>query len=247
MKMDRDENCWLVNTGYCGKRAEACLEQGVITISIEFHLMDELADEIVNLKYMDTKGSSFGYLRDEYRKMDSKFRAELAEEFKNIGSLGEPPEKSQQQKMEILTSKLNWLREEARLLRKTMKEFDRFEKHERIKDIIRSGLCYIEEARLNKWSESIFCFANDVCIGDLVVMPLMENGFFAVGRVRGGYEYVENALDLRHVRNVIWIKEKAHIPQLVHLIDVSGGIVSISGELRTSITDLLDYHETLRT
>jgi hypothetical protein len=70
--MDHNSNCWLVNTGYCGKKTEACLEQGVVTIDIEIHLMDELADDIINLKYIDTK-AEFEYLREEYRK-DSKFR-----------------------------------------------------------------------------------------------------------------------------------------------------------------------------
>ncbi|WP_333788357.1 hypothetical protein [Methanomethylovorans sp.] len=239
-KMDHNSNCWLVNTGYCGKKTEACLEQGVVTIDIEIHLMDELADDIINLKYIDTKSSNFEYLREEYRKMDSKFRAELAEEFEKIRLPEDSPEELQQQKMEILTSRLNRLREEARLLRETMKEFDRFEKHERIKEIIRSRLCYIGEARLNNWSEAIFCFANDVHIGDLVVMPLMDKGSFAVGRVRGGYEYVENAFDLRHVRDVTWIKEKIHFPQLEKSIDASRGIVSLSGELKTSVMALVD-------
>ena len=229
-----------MNTGYCGKRTEACLEQGVVTIDIEIHLMDELADDIINLKYIDTKSSNFEYLREEYRKMDNKFRAELAEEFEKIkfpeGSL----EELQQQKLELLTSRLNRLREEARLLRETMKEFDRFEKHERIKEIIRSRLCYIGEARLNSWSAAIFCFANDIHIGDLVVMPLAEEGFFAAGRVKGGYEYVENAFDLRHVRDVTWINEKIHLPQLVKSIDASRGIVSLSEELKTYVMALLD-------
>lgn len=229
-----------MNTGYCGKRTEACLEQGVVTIDIEIHLMDELADDIINLKYIDTKSSNFEYLREEYRKMDNKFRAELAEEFEKIKFPEGSPEELQQQKLELLTSRLNRLREEARLLRETMKEFDRFEKRERIKEMIRSRLCYIGEARLNSWSAAIFCFANDIHIGDLVVMPLVEEGFFAAGRVKGGYEYVENAFDLRHVRDVTWINEKIHLPQLVKSIDASGGVVSLSGELKTYVMALLD-------
>lgn len=229
-----------MNTGYCGKKTEACLEQGVVTIDIEIHLMDELADDIINLKYIDTKSSNFEYLREEYRKMDNKFKAELAEEFEKIKLPEGSPEELQQQKLELLTSRLSRLREEARLLRETMKEFDRFEKRERIKEIIRSRLCYIGEARLNSWSAAIFCFANDIHIGDLVVMPLADEGFFAAGRVRGGYEYVENAFDLRHVRDVTWINEKIHLPQLAKSIDASGGIVSLSEELKTYVMALLD-------
>lgn len=202
--------------------------------------MDELADDIINLKYIDTKSSNFEYLREEYRKMDNKFRAELAEEFEKIKLPEGSPEELQQQKLELLTSRLSRLREEARLLRETMKEFDRFEKRERIKEIIRSRLCYIGEARLNSWSAAIFCFANDIHIGDLVVMPLADEGFFAAGRVRGGYEYVENAFDLRHVRDVTWINEKIHLPQLAKSIDASGGIVSLSEELKTYVMALLD-------
>lgn len=227
-------NCWLVNTGYCGKKADACLEQGVITFNIEIHLMDELSDEIFNLKYIDTKSSNFEYLREEYRKMDSKFRAELAEEFKKINLPDGFPEELQRQQMEFLISRLNELKEEARLLRETMREFDKFEKHECIKELIRSRLCYIEETRLNKWSEAIFCFANDIHIGDLVFMPLAEEEFFAVGKVRGGYEYMENAFEFHHVRDVTWIKERVHLPQLTERIDVSKGIVPLEEELRTS-------------
>ena len=238
--MDQNKKCWLVNTGYCGKRTEACLEQGVITIDIEIHLMDELAEDIANLKYIDTKSSNFEYLREEYRKMDDKFRAEIAEEFEKIklpeGSL----EELQQQKLELLTSRLNRLREEARLLRETMKEFDRFEKHERIKELIRSRLCYIGEAHLNSWSEDIFCFANDIHNGDLVIMPLTDEGAFAVGKVRGGYEYVENALNLRHVRDVTWIKEKVHLPQMNKILDVPRRVMLIEGELKVSLMDLLN-------
>ncbi|WP_370574983.1 hypothetical protein [Methanomethylovorans sp.] len=238
--MEDSKNCWLVNTGYCWKRAETCLEQGVVTFDIEIHLMDEFSDDIINLRYIDTKSSSFEYLREEYRKMDSKFRAELAEEFKKTRLPEGSPEELQHQKMELLISRLNWLKEEARLLRETMKEFDRFEKHERIKELIRSRLCYIGETRLNSWSEAIFCFANDIHIDDLVIMPLAEEGFFAVGKVRGGYEYVENAFDLRHVRDVTWIKEQIHFPQLVKEIDASRGVLPVEGELKASLLDLLD-------
>lgn len=227
-------NCWLVNTGYCGEKADACLEQGVITFNIEIHLMDELSDEIFNLKYIDTKSSNFEYLREEYRKMDSKFRAELAEEFKKINLPDGFPEELQRQQMEFLISRLNKLKEEARLLRETMREFDKFEKHERIKELIRSRLCYIEETRLNKWSEAIFCFANDIHIGDLVFMPLAEEEFFAVGKVRGGYEYMGNAFEFHHVRDVTWIKERVHLPQLTEIIDVSKGIVPLEEQLITS-------------
>lgn len=234
-------NCWLVNTGYCGKRADACLEQGVITFNIEIHLMDEFTDEIFNLKYIDTKSSNFEYLREEYRKMDSKFRTELAEEFEKIHLPEGFPEELQSQQMELLISRLNALKEEARLLRETMREFDKFEKHERIKELIRSHLCYIEDTRLNKWSEAIFCFANDIHIGDLVIMPLADKDFFAVGKVRGGYEYVENALNLHHVRDVTWIKERVHLPYLTEIVDISKGIVPLERELRTSFLAALDY------
>lgn len=238
--MEDSTSCWLVNTGYCGKRADACLEQGVITFNIEIHLMDEFTDDIINLRYIDTKSSNFEYLREEYSKMDSKFRTELAEEFEKIRLPEDSPEELQRQKMELLTSRLNWLKEEARLLRETMKEFDRFEKHERIKELIRSRLCYIGEARLNSWSEAIFCFANDIHIGDLVIMPLAEEGFFAVGKVRGGYEYVENAPDLHHVRDVNWITDRIHLPGLVKEVNDSRGIVPVEGELKLSLMDFLD-------
>lgn len=240
LQMDDSRNCWLVDTGYCQKRAEACLEQGVVTIDIEIHLMDELADDIVNLKYIDTKSSNFEYLREEYRKMDDKFRAELAEEFEKIKLPDGSPEALQQQKLELLTSRLNRLREEARLLRETMKEFDRFEKRERIKELIRSRLCYIGEGKLNSWSEDIFCFANEIHNGDLVIMPLTDESYFAVGKVRGGYEYAENGLNLRHLRDVTWIQEKLHIPQLANLQDVSRRVMPIEGELKASLMDLLD-------
>lgn len=239
--MEDRTNCWLVNTGYCGKKTDACLEQGVITFNIEIHLMDEFSDEISNLKYIDTKSSSFEYLREEYRKMDSRFRTELAEEFENVQLPEDSPEELQHQKMDLLTSRLNRLKEEAWLLRETMREFDRFEKHERIKELIRSRLCYIGETRLNNWSEAIFCFVNDIHIGDLVIMPLAEKGFFAVGKVRGGYEYVENALDLRHVRDVNWIKDQIHFLRLAEEFDNSKGIVPLEGELKFSLMGLLDY------
>lgn len=241
-QMEDVVDCWLVNTGYCGKRADACLEQGVITFNIEIHLMDEFSDEIFNLKYIDTKSSNFEYLREEYKKMDSKFRAKLEEEFKKIHLPEGSPEELQRYQMELLISRLNDLKEEARLLRETMREFDRFEKHERITELIRSRLCYIGETRLNKWSETIFCFANDIHIGDLVVMPLVEEGVFAVGKVRGIYEYVENALDLHHVRDVTWITERIYFPQLAKVVDVSKGIVPVEGELRVSLLAMLNKH-----
>ncbi len=229
-----------MNTGYCGKRAEACLEQGVVTIDIEIHLMDELADDILNLKYIDTKSSNFEYLREEYRKMDEKFRAQIAEEFEKIKLPDGSLEELHQQKLELLTSRLNLLKEEAHLLRETMKDFDRFEKRERIKELIRSRLCYIGEGKFNSWSEDIFCFVNDIHNGDLVIMPLTDESTFAVGKVRGGYEYAENGLNLQHVREVTWIQEKLHIPQLTKFSDFPGKVVAIEGELKASLMDLLD-------
>ncbi|MBC7086489.1 MAG: hypothetical protein H5T43_09065 [Methanomethylovorans sp.] len=232
--------CWLINTGYCGKRAKTCLEQGVVTFDIEIHLMEEFRDDIINLKYIDTKSSNFEYLREEYRKMDNKFRKELAEEFKKLQLPDGSTAELQQQKMDLLTSKLNLLKEEARLLRETMKEFDRFEKQERIKELIRSRLCYIDEGRLNSWAQTIFCFANDINIGDLVVIPLDDENFFSVGRIKGAYEYIENAPELKHIRAVTWIRKKIYFPQLTQLIDIYKGIVQLDEELKSSLWKLLD-------
>ncbi|MGW2307914.1 CBS domain-containing protein [Actinomadura luteofluorescens] len=61
---------------------------------------------------------------------------------------------------------------------------------------------------IGNWTGQLWKFTTEIQEGDLVVMPLKTNqGFLAVGRVAGPYEYRGDELeDFRQVRRVDWIR-----------------------------------------
>lgn len=78
------------------------------------------------------------------------------------------------------------------------------------------------------WTGQLWRFANQIAIGDYVVMPLhTKPGYVAIARVAGGYEYRETEpVEFRHIRPVQWIRKG--IPR-----------ESFRPDLRASITSLL--------
>jgi restriction system protein len=60
---------------------------------------------------------------------------------------------------------------------------------------------------IDNWTYQLWQFLSVMQIGDLVVMPRKHRPVIAIGRVTGNYQYRVNAPpELRHVRQVVWIK-----------------------------------------
>ena len=78
------------------------------------------------------------------------------------------------------------------------------------------------------WTGQLWRFANQIAIGDYVVMPLhTKPGYVAIGSVTGEYEYRETEpVEFRHIRAVQWLQKD--IPR-----------ESFRPDLRASITSLL--------
>lgn len=81
---------------------------------------------------------------------------------------------------------------------------------------------------IGNWTGQLWKFTTEIQEGDLVVMPLKKRqGYFAVGRVAGPYEYrSDEPEDFRQVRPVDWVRP-----------DVSWG--AIRPDLRASLGSLL--------
>src|SRR5687767_2300249 len=52
----------------------------------------------------------------------------------------------------------------------------------------------------------IWDFAKEIKKGDLVALPLKTQSSIAIGRVEGDYEFNELSPNIKHFRNVEWIK-----------------------------------------
>lgn len=100
------------------------------------------------------------------------------------------------------------------------------------RDSIRRALkvAYPDDADnvIANWTGQLWRFAKQIEVGDYVVMPLhTKQGYVAVGRIAGDYEYRETEpVEFRHIRAVHWLRKD--IPR-----------ESFRPDLRASITSLL--------
>lgn len=52
----------------------------------------------------------------------------------------------------------------------------------------------------------LWAFVREIQKGDIVALPLKSKPAIAIGRVEGNYEYNEAVPQLKHIRQVIWLK-----------------------------------------
>ena len=71
------------------------------------------------------------------------------------------------------------------------------------------------EKRISSGLGQVWRFAHDIQKGDLVALPLKTTSEFAFGRITGEYEYKVVAPNVRHIRNVEWLKNvpRSEFPQ----------------------------------
>lgn len=63
------------------------------------------------------------------------------------------------------------------------------------------------EASTNQYAAQLNAFANKISIGDIVALPLTNEGQIAFGKVTGEYRFLPESDGLRHVRNVDWVRK----------------------------------------
>jgi restriction system protein len=62
------------------------------------------------------------------------------------------------------------------------------------------------EKQVTSGLSQVWRFAREVQKGDLAALPLKAESAFAMGRVKGDYEYEKVAPNVMHIRRVEWIK-----------------------------------------
>ena len=91
------------------------------------------------------------------------------------------------------------------------------------------------EADVDAHVEQLHRFVRELCEGDLVLVPLASlPGFAAIGRVAGGYEYLQDppyGEDVHHARRVVWLAQR--VPQSAIDDDVQGAF-----EIADSVREL---------
>ena len=80
---------------------------------------------------------------------------------------------------------------------------------EGIRQALKAAYPDVAENVIANWTGQLWRFAQQVSIGDLIVMPLHTRpGYVAIGRVTGPYEYrITEPVDFRHTRGVQWLRD----------------------------------------
>ncbi len=61
-----------------------------------------------------------------------------------------------------------------------------------------------KEGAVGNYAAQLNAFANKISDGDIVVLPMTEDGVLAIGTVTGSYQYLPDSEGLRHVRTAEW-------------------------------------------
>jgi hypothetical protein len=200
----KGKTIWYMSVDPSGDKSRTCIDEGYATFDIDIHLMEELGGELQEFSMSFREHKKEEALKEIYQEFDRDFRGDLGREFKKLGKGLDSKEGFQ--KIVRLNKKVVDFTTRMKNLDELMKDFDEFERQEHFKKIIVDRLMTIESSRLMNWYDDVLRFMNEVEIGDMVIMPLKERGSFAVGKIKGEYEFKNIAPCIKHVRKARWKK-----------------------------------------
>ncbi len=202
-----------MNVDPAGNKSRTCIEKGFATFDINIHLMEELGGELQEFSASFREHKKEEALKEMYQEFDRDFRGEIGRQFKDLGK--DIDSKEGFQKIVHLNKKVLDFTTRMRNLDDLMQNFDEFERQEHFKKVIVDRLMTIEGSRLMNWYDDVMRFMNEITIGEMVIMPMKEQGYFAVGKIKGEYEFREIAPGIRHVRKARW-KKRLIFSEILH-------------------------------
>lgn len=234
--MNNDKNYWLIKTN----KAKIFIDSEYIELDVEINLMNYINDEISNLKYINEKCSNFRYLQNEYRKMDIKFKENVAKKLQEINVSTNYINKLEPDALKMLVKSLDNLKDEAFKLREKMRDFDKFEKYENLKDIVKSALFYMSEPTLNFLTDDIYTFVYKMNINDIVIIPTRTKNEFVIGKITDIYEYIVINDTSKHIRKVKWVNETIDLPFYSNYMDTKNRIILINDNVKNIIVKAIE-------
>ncbi len=91
----------------------------------------------------------------------------------------------------------------------------------------------LKHGMVERVARQLYTFVTQMEVGDVVVMPMSQRSYVALGRVRGDYYYNESLFDYLHAREVDWIRpvvpRSSFQSNLLCLIDSPIVVCEISG------------------
>lgn len=101
-----------------------------------------------------------------------------------------------------------------------------------MREVVKAALPDRTAGAVGNYAAQLFAFSRRMTVGDLVILPLKNQGMLAFGVLRGGYEYRAGDQTLNHVRAVEWKRldvPRASINQdLLYSLGAFSTVVQIS-------------------
>lgn len=239
--MDSNHNCWLIKINNF-ENLNLYIKYEIIGLDININLLHHVLDDILsNLKYIDNNSSNSAYLHNEYNKLDIKYKENVAIKIQEINNISNHDENIEKKKAQAVIQCLDRLKKESLDLRKKMRDFDKFEKQEKIKDILKSSLFYLSDTVLNLWIEDIFTFIYKININDIIIVPTNINCTFIIGIINGIYEYDANSTITKHKRKVNWIVDDLQLNFLSKIISRENIIIPLDQKMKNEIIKNIKY------
>lgn len=101
-----------------------------------------------------------------------------------------------------------------------------------MREVVRAALPDRTAGAVGNYAAQLFAFSRRMLEGDLVILPLKNQGKLAFGVVKGGYEYRDGEKELNHVRPVEWkrvdVPRSAINQDLLYSLGAFSTVVEIS-------------------
>ena len=85
-------------------------------------------------------------------------------------------------------------------------DYSGFATKDQLKELYVKNYPLENEAKVSIGLGQVWRFAREIKVGDLVALPLKSSSSFMFGQVAGEYEYQELAQNVKHTRDVKWLK-----------------------------------------
>lgn len=228
---------WYMSVDPAGDKSKICIDKKIVTFDINIHLMEELSGELQEFSTSFREHKKEEALKEIYQEFDRDFRGELGREFKKLGK--DMDSKEGFHKIVHLNKKVLDFTTRMKNLDNLMQDFDEFERQERFKKIIVDRLMTIEASRLMNWYDDVMRFMNEVNIGDMIIMPMKEYGYFAVGKIKGEYEFRQVTPNIKHLRKARWKKRMIFSEELHSRLPMMQNVLKLDADTEAFVLKLI--------
>ncbi|WP_407355842.1 hypothetical protein [Methanolobus sp. WCC5] len=233
----KGKTIWYIEVDPAGEKSSTCIDEGFATFDINIHLIEELGGELQDFSASFRQHQKEEVLKEIYQNFDREFRGEIAHEFRDLEKGLNHSEGFQ--RIVHLNKKVVDFTSKMRNLDKIMHDFDEFERQERFKKIIIDRLMSVVSSWSLSWYDDVMRFMNEINTGDMVIMPLKEQSYFAVGKIKGEYQYRQIAPNIRHVRKTKWKKRSIFSEDLHSVLPLMQSVYKLDDKAEELVMKLI--------